>query len=242
MTLICCFAGRNVEICSLYPDIRELCRDYLTEGVPDFAVSVTPADLEAEREKAAREAALEGRKPYPHPEGYLETLAVYRRIAERMPEYGTVLFHGSCVAVDGAAYLFAARSGTGKSTHTRLWRELLKDRAVMVNDDKPLIHIDPQGKALVYGTPWDGKHRLSANTSAPLRAICLLERAGENRIREITRREALPGLIQQTYRPADPAALEKTLSLLHRLDVRFYRLACNMDPEAAELSYNTMKG
>lgn len=53
----------------------------------------------------------------------------------------TFLFHGSCVAVDGEGYLFAAKSGVGKSTHARLWRELLGDRAVMFSDDEPLIRV-----------------------------------------------------------------------------------------------------
>ena len=85
------------------------------------------------------------------PDDYLETLAVCRKIAERMPEYDTFLFHGSCIAVDGVGYLFTAKSGTGKSTHTRLWRELLDNRATMVNDDKPLIRIADDG-LVIYGT------------------------------------------------------------------------------------------
>ena len=159
-----------------------------------------------------------------------------------MPFRDTFLFHGSAVAVDGAAYLFTARSGTGKSTHTRLWREMLGDRAVMVNDDKPLIRLTEDG-AVVYGTPWNGKHRLGTNISVPLKAVCILERAKQNTIRAITREEAFPMLIQQSYRPLDPAALAKTLSLVDRLSrtVSLYRLGCNMDPEAAELSYNIMK-
>ena len=108
------------------------------------------------------------------PDDYLETLAVCRKIAERMPEHNTFLFYGSCIAVDGAGYVFTAKSGTGKSTHTRLWRELLDNRATMVNDDKPLIRI-ADDDAIIYGTPWDGKHPLSHNIAVPLKAICILE-------------------------------------------------------------------
>ena len=157
-----------------------------------------------------------------------------------MPEYDTFLFHGSAVAADGAAYIFTAKSGTGKSTHAALWREMLGERAVMVNDDKPLLRVHLDGTATVYGTPWDGKHHLSHN-AVPVRAICILERAHENRIRRITKAEALPMLIQQAYRPADPAALQKTLMLLDRLNVKLFRLGCNMDLSAARLSYNAMK-
>lgn len=69
---------------------------------------------------------------------YLETLAVYRKIVTRLVFSDILLIHGSAIAVDGKAYLFTAPSGTGKSTHTRMCREYFKDRAVMVNDDKPL--------------------------------------------------------------------------------------------------------
>lgn len=234
-------AGRNISIDSLNSEVHELCDDYRVEGSIDFYVKTTKEDIDFERAQSIREAEQEGYSPYPYSDSYLETLAVYRKIAERMPNYDTFLFHGSCVAVDGVSYLFTAKSGTGKSTHTRLWRKLLGGCAVMVNDDKPLIRLTGH-TADAYGTPWDGKHHLSRNISVPLKAICILERGVQNSIKEITRKQALPMLIQQTYRPYDPIALQKTLTLLDRMDVRLYRLSCNMDISAAELSYNTMKG
>ncbi|MBR2555280.1 MAG: hypothetical protein IKE94_10500, partial [Aeriscardovia sp.] len=170
-------------------------------------------------------------------------LAVYRQIAEKMPAYDIVLCHGSAVAVDGQAYLFIAKSGTGKSTHTRLWRELLGERAVMVNDDKPLVHVTDAG-AVVYGTPWDGKHHLSRNIDVPLKAVCILTRGAENRIEPVTPAEAFPMLMQQVYRPADPASLSKTLNLIEKLaaSVSLWRLSCNMELDAARVAYEGMKG
>ena len=142
-----------------------------------------------------------------------------------------------------AKYLFTAKSGTGKSTHTRLWRRLLGDRAVMVNDDKPLLHIGADG-VTGYGTPYNGKHRLGCNMSVPLKAICILTRAAENSIVRITKAEAYSMLLQQVYRPADPVQMKKTLVLIDRLaeQTALYRLGCNMDLEAAEVAYNGMKG
>ena len=153
------------------------------------------------------------------------------------------MFHGSCIAVDGVGYLFTAKSGTGKSTHTRLWRELLGVKAVMVNDDKPLIRMTGEG-AVIYGTPWDGKHRLSSNIAVPLKAVCILERAEENAIHPITADEAYPMLLQQVYRPMDRMAMNTTLTLIDRLavSVNLWRLDCNMDPEAARVAYEAMKG
>ena len=160
-----------------------------------------------------------------------------------MPRYDTLLFHGSCVAVDGCGYLFTAPSGTGKSTHTRLWRQLLGERAVMVNDDKPLLHIGAE-TVTAFGTPWDGKHHLSRRMAVPLRGLCILERAPANHIERVAPREALLPLMQQIYRPADVAAMSKTMTLLERLTkaVPLYRLCCLPDLDAAELAYQMMEG
>ena len=234
------FADRNVGIASLFAEIHELCALYRTDGRPDFTVQTTPADIRYEHEKSARKEALQGLPPRSFSDAYLETLAVYRKIAERMPAFDTFLFHGSAIAVDGCAYVFTAKSGTGKSTHAALWRKMLGKDAVMVNDDKPLIRVTER-EAIVYGTPWDGKHRLSSNISVPLKAICILSRADENRMEQVSYEDALPMLMQQAYRPADPAALMKTLQLIDGLNVSFYRLSCNMDISAAELSYRSMK-
>ncbi len=235
-------ADRRIGITSQFSAVHKLCRDYATRGTPDFSVVTTQADIDAERVRSEVEARVEGRPPVELPDPYLETLAVYRRIAHAMADHDTLLFHGSVVAVDGMAYLFTAKSGTGKSTHTRLWQQLLGERAVIINDDKPLIRINEAG-VTVYGTPWNGKHRLGENTSAPLRAVCVLERGEENAIRAVSAEEVYPLLLQQTYRPADPAVMLKVLALLDGLaaGVRLYRLVCNMDPSAARVSYEGMR-
>jgi hypothetical protein len=236
-------AEKNIAVTSVHPAVQEYCRDYRTEAVPDFSVITTEADIASEREKSAREDQAEGHAVRPFSDGYLEILAVYRKIAERMPDFDTLLFHGSAVAVDGAAYLFAAVSGTGKSTHTRLWRKMLGARAVMVNDDKPLIRIRG-GRAYACGTPWDGKHRLSSRAVVPLRAICLLERAETNDIRRITPKEAYPALLQQVYRPAGEEAARRTLDLIDELSacVDLWKLRCTAAPGAAVIAYEAMKG
>ena len=236
-------AEKIIEINSIYEEVHNYCRDYLCDGKPDFTVTTTENDIEYERQKSARNDIAEGRPMQSWSDSYLEELAVYRKIAEKMPEYDTFLFHGSVVAVDGVGYLFTAKSGTGKSTHTRLWRELLGSRAVMVNDDKPLIRVSYDG-VTVFGTPYNGKHRLGSNIAVPLKAICILCRAEKNTIRKITKSAAYTMLLQQSYRPSDSAALAKTLTLIDRMTDRIalWRLGCNMDISAAELAYNTMKG
>ena len=232
-------AGKVVGINALHNKTWEQCRVYLLDIEPELWISVVPEDIARMRESAAREDALEGKAPQVYLDGYLESLAVYRKICEAMVEFDTILMHGSVVAVDGVAYLFTAKSGTGKSTHTRFWREVFGERAVMVNDDKPLLKLTEDG-VLACGTPWDGKHRLSTNVCLPLKAICILERGEVNEISRIRPQEALPMVFQQTYRPKK---LGKYMEIIDKLAgrVEFYRLRCNMTPEAAQVAYEAMK-
>lgn len=234
-------AGLRVGVSSQFERTREYCEGYLTEGPADFSVSVLPEDVRAEYHKALREAEMEGIEFQPLPPPFLEPLSLYRKIADRMLEFDTLLFHGSAISVDGEGYLFTAASGTGKSTHTRLWREHFGDRAVMVNDDKPLLRIE-KDRVYVCGSPWNGKHGLGTNTVVPLKGLCILTRAQENVIQPLAPLDAFHLLLQQTHRPKDPAALPKVLELLNRLSnsTGLYRLGCNMNPEAAIVAYNGM--
>ncbi len=240
-------ADCSIGISSLYPQVQALCRDYRADGIPDFTISMTREDLDAERLRVRQETAgsIQGgsiQGNHSRSDSYLEELAVYRKIAEKMPEYDTFLMHASAIAVDGEAFLFTAPSGTGKSTHVRLWRELLGERAVMINDDKPLLRVAdgiPDFTISMTREDLDAERlRVRQETAGSIQG-----RSTENRIREVPPAEIYPGLLAQTYRPENAEALLRTLKLLKRLQqcVRFYRLGCNMNPDAAVLSYQRMK-
>ncbi|HOO05663.1 MAG TPA: hypothetical protein PLH83_04085 [Ruminococcus sp.] len=235
-------AGRVAQVESIYDRVMNYCNDYLTDEPADIFVKIQPSDIAYERKRSDSECLREGRPVIYYPEDHLEELAVYRKICEKMPDHDTFLFHGSAIAVEGQAFLFTAKSGTGKSTHTRLWRQYLGEKAVMVNDDKPLIRITDEG-AFVCGTPYCGKHGIGSNITVPLKAVCILTRSEENWIRKADVSEIRPMLLQQSYRPADPIQLMKTLDLIDRLteSVSLYILGCNMDISAAETAYNGMK-
>ncbi|MBO5102032.1 MAG: hypothetical protein J6C39_05815, partial [Clostridia bacterium] len=158
-------------------------------------------------------------------------------------DFGGMMLHSSAVVMNGYAYLFSAPCGTGKSTHTRFWRETFGDRVVMINDDKPLIKITGSG-ATVYGTPWCGKHNLGENISAPLFAIVSLERSKVNRVEKSDSKKSFPKIFSQTYRTKNILGLQKTLALTDKMlnSVQIFELGCNMDPEAAIVAYNGMKG
>jgi len=94
---------------------------------------------------------------------------------------GTVLFHAAAVSLDGKGYMFLGKSGTGKSTHARLWIQNLQGVELM-NDDNPAVRIKADGTATVYGTPWSGKTPCYRNISAPLGGVVLLSQAPYNKI------------------------------------------------------------
>ena len=258
-------AGQYFTICPVCDYIREYCKDYIvadvtgqsgiadgdteytSSGVGDITtesvtrIRITQSDIDFEREKSAREDTKEGIPIRHFSDAYLETLAVYRKIADYLLSCDTLLFHGSVIAVDGEGYLFTAKSGTGKSTHTRLWREYFGERAVMVNDDKPLLRITDSG-VTAYGTPWDGKHRLSTNTAVPLKGICILTRDTTNHIDLAESHAVYPLIVQQTNRSLTADGMKQTLSLIDRMlnVVPVYQLGCNMNIEAARVAYEGM--
>lgn len=227
-------AGFSFHIESLYDEVYEQCADYLApDSAADFTVSVSSADIDAERQKSIRQDMAEGRIPTIYPDAYLETLAVYRRIADTLPAHGVFLMHGSAVAAGDRAWIFTAPSGVGKTTHTKLWLDNIPGSFV-VNGDKPLIRHTDVG-FWVSGTPWAGKEGWNRNTSVPLGGIVFLSRGEQNRIEKVPAAVIFPLLFSQTYRPAQTDAQKQTLELLKALcgEVPFYKLACNMQPDAA---------
>ncbi len=227
-------AGINVEVLPAYKYSEKLLEPYMIVGESaDFAIEVKKEDILREKKDAPD-----------FPDFYLECLSIFRKLSDYILKNANgMLFHCSAIAVDGEAYLFSAPSGTGKSTHTALWRKLLGERVVVINDDKPIIRF-VDGAFYVYGTPWDGKHRLSTNTRAKIKAICQLKQAKENRIEKISAGEMLISALKQTVVPEEPEVMDKFLSLTEKLlqSVDLYRLECNKDISAAELSYKTMSG
>ena len=241
MEFTVCLAGINVAVTSLFDEVYDFCRDYLTDAPADMNVSVTPEDINYEKIVNIREARIEGIPVVEYSDSYLETLAVYRKIVTKMLDFDTFLMHGAVVAVGDKAWLFTAPSGTGKTTHINLWLKNIPGSYV-VNGDKPLIHIGDE--CTVYGTPWAGKEGMNRNVGVKLCGIVILNRGAENHVEKVPMTRILPVLIQQSYRPKEKAELEKTLSLLSRLGkkIPMYQLYCNMDPEAAFVAYNVLSG
>jgi hypothetical protein len=160
---------------------------------------------------------------------------------KQLINYGGIMLHSSAVVVDGRAYLFTAASGTGKSTHTALYLREFGERAYILNDDKPAIRFE-DGGFYAYGTPWSGKHDFSANERVPVGGICVLSRGEKNEISRIYGKAAILGIYSQTLRPQSAKYMDKVLSIIEKMieKIPVWDLKCNMEPEAARLSYEAM--
>lgn len=93
--------------------------------------------------------------------------------------FGGVSLHASVVVRDSLAYMFMGKSGTGKSTHSRLWMQTFLG-CFLLNDDNPYIRVTDD-KVIVYGSPWSGKTSCYKNESYTLKGIARLSQAKENR-------------------------------------------------------------
>ena len=152
-----------------------------------------------------------------------------------------MMLHSSCVEKDGFAYLFSARSGTGKSTHTHLWLKNLEGTRI-INDDKPAIIYD-NGKWYACGTPFSGKTDENIDVKIPVRAITFLHRSEKNTVKKIPPFQAVSLLIEQTIKPADRSLAENMLELADLLlrEVPVFSLGCNLQDDAAVVAYNEIE-
>ncbi len=222
-----------IRIENKYEYIREMCRDYLTEETPKFEVSAT--DEEIMRENDGYEGDF--------PPFYLETLAIYRKIAEKLSEYNAFLIHGVLMSCEGRGILLCAESGTGKSTHASLWLKFCGEKCEIINGDKPLVRII-DGIAYAYGTPWCGKEEINKNARVALDNVCFIERSAENSVIAMEKREVLTRLLPCIHMPAGGGII----NVLDAVDTAarkssFWRILCNMDISAAETAYSAiMKG
>lgn len=217
-------AGVTVDVLNNHKYIEWLTSEYRGEGEADFTVSATEDELNREREV----------NDFKTSDGYLESIVVYRKIAEKMPDYNAVVFHGAVLNYGGRAYLFTARSGVGKTTHTRLWLKVFGDKVHYLNGDKPVLRL-VDGVPYAFGTPYKGKEGYGVNESAPLCGIVFVERGERNETFEVAPDDAVIKLVTQMYVPKKGI---QALSALNIADVLVKKvplvgLRCNMDDEAA---------
>lgn len=125
----------------------------------------------------------DGKAPSCRPVGFYVNMALMIMFTYNASREGALLIHSSVISHDGMANLFLGKSGTGKSTHSRLWLDFIEG-AQLLNDDNPVLRFR-DGSLYVYGTPWSGKTPCYRNTSRKVRAIVNLKQAPHNRIERI---------------------------------------------------------
>ena len=152
----------------------------------------------------------------------------------------TLMIHASVTCHKGRAFVFLGKSGTGKSTHSRLWLENIPD-TFLLNDDNPAIRL-VDGVPVVFGTPWSGKTPCYKNDSRPMGAYVRLEQAPHNKISRLSPLQAyaalLPSCSCMRWDSGACAALHKTVEKVI-LAVPGFHLECLPDADAARLSCET---
>lgn len=234
-TLYISLAGLTVEINYLRRRIPLFFQDYLIEkpenGV-DIVATATPEGVEEELADNPAAGALNAEKS-----------CLFRCIAEKSPYFGSFLFHCAAIAYEGKGYLFGALSGTGKSTHIRLWQEHLGDAVEIVNGDKPLLRMTGE-QPEICSTPWAGKEGWQRNCIVPLHGICLLRRGEENSVERVEPKDCMRLIMQQVYLPRDKEALFLTMGLLDQIlqKTPVYLLHCDISEAAVKTSFEALTG
>ncbi|MFI3239322.1 MAG: hypothetical protein R3Y22_01835 [Bacteroidales bacterium] len=149
-------------------------------------------------------------------------------------KYDTLLMHSSVVMYNGKGYMFLGKSGTGKSTQSRMWLENIPG-AVLLNDDNPAVRI-LDNVAVVYGTPWSGKTPCYKNRSVPIGGIVRIRRAGFNKIEQLRGVKAYASLVPSSScikwdrgcELAHSKTVERAISIIN-----CYQLECLPNGDAA---------
>ena len=214
----------------IQPTDAALCRrlaPFAVDDIADMKLCITPADIERERRVQPQAT-----------EEILYSSACLRMVSGALrAHFDGFMLHSAALCYNRRAALFAAPSGTGKTTHIRLWQQVLGDKVTVINGDKPFVRLR-DGGFFVYGGPWQGKENMGNNICCPLRNIYFLKRAEHNRILPIEPTDALPHLLGGTPYPDTLTDKIKYFDLLEKLcsKVGLYTLECNMDISAAELA------
>ncbi len=216
-----------------YTDVH--CREYLScdqQSPADIVARTSRAEIEEEKKNLLQ----------PFSDGYIENICLYRNLCQQILFWDRFLLHASVVEYEGNGYAFLGKSGTGKSTHSRLWLRYLNG-AKIINGDKPIIrYVD--GAFIAYGTPWLGKEGWGCNAAVPLKAFCFLEQAKENSIQPLSVKESIRLVFPQILHASEAAGEEKMLELVDLLvrKVPAYSLRCTISEEAVKTAFEGLCG
>lgn len=159
----------------------------------------------------------------------------------RTSPYETLMVHASVIRHNEGGYMFLGRSGTGKSTHSRLWLANIDDTELL-NDDNPVIRLVGD-EAVVFGTPWSGKTPCYKNENVPLKAVVRLSQAPYNKIVRNRPLQAyaslMPACSCMRWDRASTDALHKTVEKVIS-KVACWHLECLPDADAAHTCHKAV--
>ena len=228
-----------VEIHARHDYVQKACAPYMCELEPTHRIVIDESLIQSERKKALKVNAGRELTPSEISDWFLEYYALLHKILEILPECNMLFMHGSAIKFDDKGYIFVAPSGTGKSTHTRIWTERYGDEVTVINDDKPFLSF-ADNKVFIHGTPWRGKHNIGHNITAELAGICILVRGERNTIKQLYGVDAVTDIIAQCNLHHYGNNTFKALDLIDQLlqNVPVYYLTCTPTMEAAEVCHD----
>lgn len=104
-----------------------------------------------------------------------------------------LIFHAAGGSVQGKGIIFAAPSGTGKSTLSLLLEQSPNNR--LFSDEQIIVRLIEDGWR-VWGTPWHSTGNIARNENAPLSAIVFLRQAEASQITKLSPSAGLRRLLQ----------------------------------------------
>lgn len=144
----------------------------------------------------------------------------------------SIIMHGSSILYKGRGIIFSAKSGTGKSTHAKLWKKLCE--CIQINDDKNIVKL-VNDELYLYSSPWCGKEGINNNIINRLDAVVFLYQNKENKVRKISKLEGMKLLLQQVEKPTKENVDIWNKVIDKILERPIYLYGCNMEDEAFEV-------
>lgn len=221
------FDNKVFNIESHYDSFSKFAKEYIVDEKEDYVIHILESDIDNWLNNHPDDNI--------YPKDYIETLVIHKIVAEILSDYDTYIIHGSAISVNNNGYIFIAPSGVGKSTHTRLLKEKLGNELIYINDDKPFIDKNFN----LYGSPWDGKERLSNNIKVPLKGIFILKRGMLPSYKKLSPKEAIESLYQAIYIINEEQALDYVIKLSKFLPM--YEINVNMEQESIDQTIKLME-
>ena len=198
-------ADTVIKVNNHYEYVEKQCKEYFTDELPDIEIMLTLDEIEKERQGDLRYSL-----------GYCESLAVYRKISQKLIERNIFLIHGAFFSYKNAGILFIGPSGSGKTTQLNKLKSEYNQEINIINGDKPLFEYH-DNEFTGFGTPWAGKENKQSNTYAVLKKIYYIEQSNKNYIKKLSNKESIDILLSQVYFPNYKAGNFKLIEIISEL-------------------------